>query len=373
MAKKTEPVRVAVLGAALFSEQGHIPGVQSHPHAEMVALFSRDLGRAQEMAERTGVPEATDDLDALLARDDIDAVTIVSSNDQHHPYTMAALQHGKHVLCEKPMALDAREAREMTLEAQKRGLVNQTAFTFRFTYCLEAMRRLVSAGEIGTPYFVEIQGQWLSRLLAQDAPKSWRDDPARYGPGHLGEMGSHFIDTVNFVCGPTSGFIAEVAATTYTGQRPAGKGATVDLASFLVRTEGGLGGQVLASRTTPPAASYGLVHGEAGQRGHMGYVIVTGDQGALKATFTRGEVEALQRLRPGESWEAQSLPDAAGDGKPHGVERMVHAFIDAIRSTPSDIAATFEDGFRCQAAMDAIVAGGQSKRWEPVATGAEQG
>jgi 1,5-anhydro-D-fructose reductase (1,5-anhydro-D-mannitol-forming) len=372
MAKKTDRVRVAVLGAALFSEQGHIPGVQSHPHADMVALFSRDLSRAQEMAGRCGVQEATDDLDGLLARDDIDAVTIVSSNDQHHPYTMAALRHGKHVLCEKPMALDARQAREMTLEAQRRGLVNQIAFTFRFTYCLEEMRRRVAAGEIGAPYFIEIQGQWFLSPAAQEAPASWRDDPSLYGAGHLGEMGSHFIDTVNFVCGPTSGFISEVAASTYTGRRPAGKGATVDLASFLVRTEGGLSGQVLVSRVTPPPVSYSRVHAEAPQRGHMGYVTVTGDEGALKATFTRGEVEALQVVRPGGRWEPQALPEAALDGKPHGVERMVHAFIDAIRGTPSDSAATFEDGYRCQAAMDAVVAADRSRRWEPVPVSGER-
>src|SRR3990172_4139572 len=95
-------VRIAVLGAALFAETGHIPGLRTHPQAEVVALYSRDLKRAQEMAGRCSVPKGTDDLDALLARADIDAVTIVSSNDRHKPYTLAALAAGKHILCEKP-------------------------------------------------------------------------------------------------------------------------------------------------------------------------------------------------------------------------------------------------------------------------------
>ncbi|MEX0785832.1 MAG: Gfo/Idh/MocA family oxidoreductase [Dehalococcoidia bacterium] len=371
MSKDT--VRIAVLGAAGFSEEGHFPGIRSHPNAETVALFSRNLERARDMAARNDVPEATDDLDALLARDDIDAVTIVSANDQHHPYTMAALARGKHVLCEKPMALNAKEAREMAREAKKRGVVNHIAFTFRYTYCIEELRRRVSAGDIGTPHFVEIQGQWYSRLLFGEVAASWRDDPSQYGPGHLGEMGSHFIDTINYTCGPTSGFIAEVAGVALPGPRPPGSPSTIDLASFLVRTERGLAGQVLASRATALPVAYGVIHAGEPHSGHMGYVIVSGNKGALMSTFTRGEVEALHLFEPGKGWQKQELAAEAADGKPHGVERMVHAFIDAVlgqRATP-DIDATFEDGFRCQAAMDAVVAGTESRRWEPVATASD--
>ena len=144
-----EEVRVAVLGAAAFAEVAHIPGVNAHPRGEVVALYSRDLPRAQEMAARCGVPEATDDLEGLLAREDITAVTVPSSNDNHYTYSMAALRAGKHVFCEKPMALDAGKAAEMTREARARGLVNEIAFIFRYTYCIEELRRLVAANGDG--------------------------------------------------------------------------------------------------------------------------------------------------------------------------------------------------------------------------------
>ncbi len=369
-------VRVAILGAASFAEVGHIPGLRAHPQAEAVAIYSRDRARAQSMAERNGVPQASDDLDALLARDDIDAVTIVSSNEQHHPYAMAALVRGKHVFCEKPMALDASQAAEMTREAGRRGLVNQIAFTFRHTYCLEEMRRRVTAGDIGPPYFIEVHGEWYSRLFGAASKPTWRDEPERYGPGHLGEMGSHFIDTVNYVCGPACGFISDVAAMTESlprrvedaeGEREV---RTVDLAAFLVRTERGLQGQVLASRATPPPVSYGLVHGREDQRGHMGYVIVTGERGALMATFTRGDVEALHEAIPGKAWRPVELPAEASDGQPHGVTRMMRSFVDAVLRGASDGErdATFEDGYRAQAAMAAIVKASDSRRWEPVPT-----
>ncbi len=372
-----DQIGVAVLGAASFAEEHHIPDTNSHPNAQVLALYSRGLDRAKEMADRTGVPEASDDLDALLARDDIGAVTIVSSNDQHHPYTMQALKAGKHVLCDKPMALTADQAGEMTQAARRAAVVNQIAFTFRYTYCIEEMRKRVTAGDLGNLHFVEVHNEVFSKQVIEPQRASWRDDASVHGAGHLGEMGAHFIDTVNYVCGTASGFISEVAAVTHTIPHSAktADGAlrevtTLDIASFFVRTTGGLQGQVLASRATPPPISYGIVHAGERQRGHMGYVIVSGDKGSLMATFTRGEVEALHELRPGEQWQRVDLPTEAADGKPHGVTRMIHGFLDNVLAGKvlNDIDATFEDGYRSQSAIDAIMKAGKSRRWEPVAT-----
>ena len=167
-----DTVRVAVLGAAAFSEVAHIPGVNAHPNGEVVALYSRDLARARAMADRTGVPDVTDDLDALLARTDIHAVTVPSSNDNHYTYTMAALRAGKHVFCEKPMALNAGLAAEMTREANARGLVGIIAFIFRYTYCMQEVRRLVASGAIGTPHYVSIDSQGQGWHRGTDA--TWR-------------------------------------------------------------------------------------------------------------------------------------------------------------------------------------------------------
>lgn len=368
---------VAVLGAASFAEEHHIPDVNSHPGAKVLALYSRGLDRAKEMAERTNVPEATDDLVALLARDDIDAVTIVSSNDQHHPYAMAALDASKHVLCDKPMALTVAQAAEMTRAANGAGVVNQIAFTFRYTYCIEEMRKRVSAGDLGKLHFIEVHNEVFSRQVVETMPASWRDDAALHGAGHLGEMGAHFIDTVNYVCGPEAGFIDQVAAVTeyipHSSKTADGKLRevdTLDIASFFVRTSGGLQGQVLCSRATPPPISYSIIHAGERQRGHMGYVTVSGDKGSLMATFTRGEVEALHELRPGDQWQPVELPAAAGDGKPHGVTRMIHAWVDNVLAgkVQHNIDATFEDGYRSQSAIDAIIKAGESRAWEPVAT-----
>ena len=368
-------VRVAVLGAALFAETGHVPGLRTHPQAEVVALYSRDLGRAREMAGRCGVAEATDDLAGLLARDDLDAVTVVSSNDQHKPYALAALAAGKHVLCEKPLARTAPEAAEMTRAARKSGLVHMTGFTFRHTYCLEELRRRVAAGEVGKPHFIEIQGEWYIRM-PDELDATWRDSLAVHGSGHVGEMGTHFIDTINYVSGPVAGYISEIAAITHVLPRmvkDAGGSLreidTPDMTAFLARTEGGLAANVIASRITPPPIGYGMVHWGERQRGHFGYVIVTGDKGALMATFTRGEGDTLQRTDDRGRWQRVELPAEASDGQPHGVSRMMRAFVDAVlRGRTAETDATFDDGYRSQSAVEAVLAGARSRRWEPVAT-----
>ncbi len=292
MTTQQTQVRVAVLGAASFAEIAHIPGLNAHPKAAVVSLYGRDVERTRAMAARAEVPEATSDLAVLLKRPDIDAVTIVSSDDMHHPYAMAALAAGKHVFCEKPMALNEAQAAEMTRLAHERRVVHQVAFTFRHNFGLSTMRRMLQDGDIGAPYFIEIHFEWLKQFAGGAAP-TWRDRDESHAFGELGEMGSHFIDTANFLAGPFGGYISEITAITQTRPRP---DATVDLGSALFRTAGGIEGQFLISRVTPAPAPYGLIHGD-GARGHFGYVIVTGDRGALCTTFSRGDVESL-RLHP---------------------------------------------------------------------------
>jgi predicted dehydrogenase len=367
-------IRVAVLGAASFAEVAHIPGVHAHPGAEVVALFGHDLGRAREMAQRTGVPEATDNLDALLARPDINAVTIVSSDDKHHAYTMAALRARKHVFCEKPMALNAHDAAEMAREAHARGVVHQMSFTFRHNHGLAGLRKRTLAGEIGAIRYIEMHGAWFTRPETREPARSYQN--AAYARmGYLGEMGSHYIDAVNFISGETGGFIEHVAANVVTVPRPH---ESPDLAAVLFRTAGGVHGQLLISRLTPAAASYAVIHGD-GVRGHLGYIIVTGETGALSASFSRGNAESLRMLsrgnaeslhtlRSGAQWEALDLGADAYDRTPHSIPIMFSRFIDTILAgrDASGIAATFDDGYRSQAAIDAVLRSAENTTWERV-------
>jgi predicted dehydrogenase len=326
-------VRVAVLGASAFAETAHDPGVDAHPRGRVVAIYSRDRARARALAARCGVPDASDDLPALLARPDIDAVTVAGANAQHHPYAMAAIAAGKHVFCEKPMALDAAQAADMTLAAAGAGVIAQVAFIFRHTFASE------------------------------------------HRAGQLGEIGSHYFDAVNFVCGEPCGPVAAVAALTHTVPREAEAAGgqrvpveTPDLAALLLRTEGALQGQVLTSRATPPAAAVPLEPADARPARAHGWMIVTGTRGALMCVFSRGEADALWRREPEGEWRRLTLPQGAHDGRPHAIDRMMAAFVDGVLGEAPERAATFEDGYRSQSAVDAALRAAASGRWEPVDT-----
>ncbi len=127
-------LRIGVIGTGAFAETCHVPGLQSHPQAEVVMLCGRDHDRTQAMAGRLNVPETTTDYEMLCARADIDAVTIATPNVFHARQAKAALAAGKHVLCEKPLGISVGEALDMVRAAEATERVHQVAFTFRYLY-----------------------------------------------------------------------------------------------------------------------------------------------------------------------------------------------------------------------------------------------
>ncbi len=356
-----KPVRVAVLGAGLFASQAHMPGIKAHPDAELIALYSRNKDHAAQIAERVGgVPLITDDLAGLLGRSDLDAVTVASSDDNHYHYTMAALKAGKHVFCEKPLAVTAARAREMAAEATARNLINQVAFIFRYTYCVQELQRLVKAGHLGQVHWMTANWDGFANVVARRR-FTWRNVGDVHGGGELAELGSHFFDSVNWIVGQ----ISEVAALTYEiprtvvdeqGHEHAQH--SLDLASVLLRTANGSQGQAITSRITPET------NGGA-------YIQVSGEQGALWASMTRGQGEFLRFMKPGGQWEDIKLPDAAYDKQPHAMFRMLGSFIDAVQRGHIDPAAdaNFVAGYTVQSAIDQAILSATSKRFEPVAQG----
>lgn len=354
-----KPVRVAVLGAGRFASEAHLPGIMAHPDAVLVALYSRSREQAERLAGAVGgLPLVTDDLAALLAREDIDAVTVASSDDNHYHYSMAALRAGKHVYCEKPLALNASLAGEMMREAQSRRRINFVGFIFRYTYCLQEMRRRVLAGDIGKPYYVSIEWQGFANVRPQRR-MTWRNRADSYGAGFIAELGSHFIDGINWIVAPVSEVCAITHAIPRIVQDEHGRAhahETLDMAAILVRTASDAQAQITVSRITPP-------HQEAE------FIQVVGEDGALWASLTRGQGEFLRRMRPGGQWEEVALPAEAKDGQPHAMFRMMGSFVDACLrgGIDSEQDADFAVGYRVQSALDQAVASTRSGRFEKVA------
>ena len=349
-------LRIAIIGTGAFAEVCHIPGLQSHPAAEVVAVYGRRLEAARALADKFGIRHATDDFDSICGDPDIDAVTIASANVVHAAQAITALKSGKHVFCEKPLAMTAAEARAMAEIAETSGKIHQVAFTFRYNYGMRELRRRIAAGDIGQPFFARIQyDRWDG--LAAGWTSSWREKKEFAGAGMLFDLGSHLFDITHHVLGP----IDSVIGYTHVVPREApdkitGELSTVetdDMVNAWIRHANGMRGQFFISRVTPPFAQ-------------LGYLEIVGDQGALKAALSRGGVDFIRASTPGmPEWMDLPLPKEASDGTPHALGIMMRSFVDACLrgSLDAGLDASFEDGLAAQLAMSALLESEQSDRW----------
>lgn len=145
-----ETVRIGVLGAARIAPAALIEPARLVPSAEVVAVAARDLGRAEDFARKHGIRTAYRDYRALLDDQRIDAIYNPLPNGLHGRWTLAALEAGKHVLCEKPFTANAEEARTVAAAARTSGLVVMEAFHYRYHPLARRLRELITAGELGT-------------------------------------------------------------------------------------------------------------------------------------------------------------------------------------------------------------------------------
>ncbi|MEA2604876.1 MAG: hypothetical protein QOF89_5868 [Acidobacteriota bacterium] len=343
-------LRFGVIGTGAFAEACHVPGLLSHPRAEVVTLCGRRRERAQALASRFEIPFVTTDPAELCARDDLDGITICTPNAAHREQALLAFAHGKHVFCEKPLGLSVAEAEEMAGAAEASGRVHQVAFTYRYLYGIEELRRRVAAGEVGEPFLFRAHHEYWDGLRPGAVP-GWRELREPSGGGVLYDSGSHFFDLARFVLGS----IAEVKADLQFLPRPDVE--TDDLATAWFRFASGLRGARgywHASRITPPRA--------------QNFVQVVGREGALEALLSRGGLDALRLARPGKTgWEDLPLPDEARDGQPHALGRMMRSFVDAcLRGSLAAGDASFHDGLAVQRALTAA-AESAGMRIEPAA------
>lgn len=142
-------LRWGVLGAANIARKQVIPAIQAASNGTLVAIASRDRARAEEAAQAASIPTVADSYDALLSRDDIDAVYIPLPNSEHQRWTIAAINAGKHVLCEKPIALTTDQAEQMVAAAEKADVLLAEAFMYRHHPLVLKILELLHAGAIG--------------------------------------------------------------------------------------------------------------------------------------------------------------------------------------------------------------------------------
>lgn len=157
-------LRVAVLGAGAWAKFAHIPGWQRDPRCKVVAICDPQLELAQAYANDFDIPEASDDWQAIVGRDDIDVIDVCTPSATHFELAWSALESGKHVLCEKPVAYDYRETQRASDLAKSKGLKTKLGFTFRYSPGVQFAKSMIDEGFVGQPFFFngyEQNSQWI--------------------------------------------------------------------------------------------------------------------------------------------------------------------------------------------------------------------
>lgn len=239
------PIRVLLIGAG-FAERVHAPGFAANPSFQLAGVVSVHAENARRVAERFSIPYASDDWKRAVETVEADLVSVVTPADLHYPMARAALERGRHVLCEKPFALNQAQAKDLAGLARARDAVNVINHEFRHYPARAALTRWIQEGRLGH----------VEHLVIRDRIPGWARNPARRltwltekqrGGGYLGALGSHHVDQLLLWGGP----IRRVFCTMHTlaaevpDATPAHKSITSeDSFTLLVEFRGGATGVV---------------------------------------------------------------------------------------------------------------------------------
>ena len=357
-------IGIGIVGAG-FARSTQIPGFQNCEGARVVAIASRHKEHAENVAREFDIPHVADDWRELVARDDVDLVSVVTPPVTHKEITLAGLEHGKAVLCEKPMAMNADEAKRMTERARAANVLALIDHELRFVNTRRTMRAMLHKGAIGTVQHCHYAFRSDYRIDAEHTWDWWSEK--KMGGGTLGAIGSHAIDSfrwllgteVNDVCCLLSTHIKERSEKTSGATRPV---TTDDEVKLMMR----FADSPLTKQTTGSAA---LSVVESGKR--LNQVEIYGSSGALMVEETgqlwhspsgAGEWQPIQV-------DQDSIAPGMRDGSwSRGFTAFAKAIVDAVRAGQKTVegAATFADGLQVQLVLDACRKSNETGCWSKV-------
>jgi predicted dehydrogenase len=343
-------IGIGIIGAG-FARTTQIPGFRACEGTRVVSIASGHRENAEKVAREFGIPHVADDWREVVARDDVDLISIVTPPATHMEMALAALDAGKAVLCEKPMAMNAGEADAMRQRAGEKGALALIDHELRFLLGRRKMREMLLKGEIGHVRHAKYIFRSDSRAEVERAWNWWSD--LKMGGGALGAIGSHVIDSFRWLLGTeVSDVFCQLA--THVGERPDKRTGemrpvtTDDEANLLLRFADN---ELMRSAT----GSVSLSVAEQGRPEHR--LEVFGSTGALMAE----EEDKLWRSPTGAGeWErvevegVEIAPGMRDSGWARGFTVFAREIIAALQEGRASVegAATFEDGYRTQLVLD---------------------
>jgi predicted dehydrogenase len=201
-----DKVRLGIIGTSWWVDTMYVPSLSSHPMAKVVAISGRNRDRAEAVAAKLGASRVFEDYHDLIENGGCDAVVIATPDDLHSEMTLAAIDAGLHVLCEKPLAGNAEDAAHMQERATAAGVKHMVLFTWRWQPHWRYVKHLVATGYLGRCHYAEFK--FLSSF-ALDPGYKWRFD-SRRANGVLGDLGSHMIDFAQWYLGDVTAVRSEL-------------------------------------------------------------------------------------------------------------------------------------------------------------------
>jgi predicted dehydrogenase len=378
MTTSTRPsLGVGLIGYA-FMGAAHSQAWRTAPHffdlplrPELTVLAGRNPTAVAHAADRLGWASTETDWRRVIERDDVHLVDVCTPGDTHAEIAIAALEAGKHVLCEKPLANTVAEAEAMAQAAARAataGVRSMVGFTYRRVPAIGLARRLVAAGRLGE--IRHVRAQYLQDWIADPAaPMSWRLEKDKAGSGALGDIGAHVVDLTQYITGQVltgvsamlETFVRErplaAAAGTLGGVAGEGTGTVTvdDAAVFLGRFSGGA------------LASFEATRFALGRKNAI-RIEINGSAGSLAFDFEDmnvlqffdgsepAEVAGFRRIlvtEPEHPYVAAWWPAGHGLGYEHGFTHQVVDLVTAI-AKGDDPAPSFADGLQVQRVLDAV-------------------
>jgi len=354
------------------------------PVPVMRAICGRDEAATSRAAKQLGWESVETDYHDLVKRDDIGLVDVSTPGYTHREVVLAALEAGKHVLCEKPLANSLDEAAEMLLAAREAGTINMVNFNYRRVPAIRFAKRLIDEGRLGEIRHwraVYLQ-DW---LVDESVPLAWRLKKELAGSGALGDIGAHILDLSQFLVAPVTSVVGTL--DTFVKQRPVevqntggaglsgeagaemGEVTVDDSTTFLARFENGATGTFEATRMAPGRRNFNSfeVNGSLGsiafnlERLNELQVYFREDESGLQGFRTINVTEGVHPYT-GAWWPAGHIIGWEHTHI-HVVKDLLEGIATGVSPSPS-----FEDGFRNQAVLDAVSRSATSGSWEqPVA------
>jgi predicted dehydrogenase len=185
-----------IVGFGLHGVRRLMPGFELSSHCRAIALSRRDRERAEKTAKEFKIPHAFTSVEGLCRHPGVQAVLVTSPNNCHLADVLTAIRHGKPVLCEKPLAMNADEARQMVTAARDANLLFGVAHVFRFCESIARLRHRIATGDIGRPTLARAE---FSFFAPAEHPRAWLHDRSVAGGGPVADIGVHCIDTLRYV------------------------------------------------------------------------------------------------------------------------------------------------------------------------------